>query len=265
VSSALFLDRDGVINEKAPEGHYVTSAARFHMLPGVPQAIAELRARLPDVRIVVVTNQRGVARGEISREALDEIHLAMRTELRAAGGDVDAIEVCPHEIGVCDCRKPGLGLFLRAIEQFPDIDTAASVVVGDSTADLEAGFHLGARTCLVGEAGRRARVRREAAERQVRIDLEGASLPELVAGGTLVDWLSQGTDAGRGARTGVPLAAAAEIMQVPTRVSLPGVGTVVTSIAVVGTPDGETATASLPGPGGASAPGGPGAPGGSHR
>jgi len=261
VSSALFLDRDGVINEKAPEGQYITCAADFHMLPGVPQAIAELRVRVPGVRIVVVTNQRGVAREEVSRETLDEIHTAMRAKLRAVGGDVDSIEVCPHEIGACDCRKPGLGLFLRAIERFPDIDTAASVVVGDSTADLEAGFHLGARTCLVGNPERRARVRHEAAERQVRVDLEGASLPELVAGGTLVEWLSQGADWGRRDAAGEPFAPAAEIMEVPTRVSLPGVGSVATSIAVVGTPDGEGATASLPGPGG---PGAPGVPDGGH-
>jgi D-glycero-D-manno-heptose 1,7-bisphosphate phosphatase len=261
VRSALFLDLDGVINEKAPEGQYLTSPADFHMLPGVPQAIAELRIRVPDVRIVVVTDQRGSARDEVKRETLDEIHAAMRAELRAAGGDVDAIEVCPHEIGVCDCRKPGLGLFLRAIEQFPDIDTAASVVVGDSTADLEAGFHLGARTCLAGEAGRRARVRHEAAERQVRVDFEAESLPELVAGGTLVEWFSQGANASRRKTAVEPLAAAAEIMEVPTRVSLPGVGSVATSIAVVGTPDGEGATASLPGPGG---PGTPGVPGGGH-
>jgi len=256
VSSALFLDRDGVINEKAPEGGYITRPDDFHFLPGVPQAIAELRARVPDVRIVVVTNQRGIARGLVSRETVDEIHAAMRAGLRTAAGDVDAIEVCPHEIGVCDCRKPGLGLFLRALEQFPEIDTSASVVVGDSTADLEAGFLLGARTCLVGDAGRRARVRHEAAERHVRIDLEGASLAELVAGGTLIEWLSQGAHVSGAGVSDELLPLAPEIMQVPTRVSLPGVGIVATAIAVVGTPDEESATASLPGPGGSSPSGG---------
>ncbi len=153
-------------------------------------ALAELRILAPLVRIVVVTNQRGVATGAMPAGAVDEIHDRMRRTLRAAGADVDAVEVCPHETGTCDCRKPALGLFRRAMERWPDIDPTASVVVGDSAADLLAGTRLGARTCLVGDAGRRARVRAEAMALGARIDSEADSLADLVTTGPLVAWLS---------------------------------------------------------------------------
>ncbi len=223
MTAALFLDRDGVINEKAPEGRYITRAADFRFIPGVPEAIAELRTRVPELRIVVVTNQRGIARGLVTAETVDEINAAMRAGFRAVGADVDAVEVCPHEIGTCDCRKPQLGLFLRAIEAMPEIEVSESVVVGDSTADLEAGFRLGARTCLIGDPDLRARVRHDAAERGVPIYLEGPSLFALVADGSLVECLT-------GSFT-------------------PGVGTVATAVTILGTPDGSSSIQSAPGPG----------------
>lgn len=193
MAGILFLDRDGVLNARAPEGAYVTDAADFHVLPGVPEAVAELRRALPDVPIAVVTNQRGIARGQVTAAMVDTLHGQLRMQLRAAGGDVDTIAVCPHEIDTCDCRKPALGMFLRVLSLHPGHQAAASAVVGDSLSDLEAGDRLGARTFLVGDATDRAAVRDAARARGVRVDEEAASLPELVADGRLVAWLRQGT------------------------------------------------------------------------
>ncbi len=189
MTSALFLDRDGVINAKASEGSYITDWTQFHFLPGVPEALSEVRARAPDTVIVIVTNQRGIARGLVTSDVVDEIHARMRDELRAKGADVDTVEVCPHEEGTCECRKPGLGLFLRAMAGCPSIEPSASVVVGDSIADMTAGFELGARTCLVGPGSRRAEVRQKSRDRGVRIDLEAGSLPELVFDGRFLEWI----------------------------------------------------------------------------
>jgi D-glycero-D-manno-heptose 1,7-bisphosphate phosphatase len=189
MSAALFLDRDGVINVKPPEGAYVADWEQFEFLPGVPEALAQIRTRAPGTVIVVVTNQRGIALGTMSSDTVDEIHIRMRERLQAAGGSVDAVEVCPHAAGACDCRKPGLGLFMRALADLPSIDREAMVVVGDSYADIEAGFRLGARTCLVGPAARRLQVRREAREDAVRVDLEADSLADLVADPRFLAWI----------------------------------------------------------------------------
>ena len=140
--STAFLDRDGTINEKAPEGEYVTSLSQFRYLPGAEDAIRLLADA--GWRVLVVTNQRGIALGRMTAEAVDEIHRHL-LELPIA-----AVYVCPHEKGVCDCRKPGTGLFLRAKRDFPEIDFARSVVIGDAPSDIAAGEALGCRTILVG-------------------------------------------------------------------------------------------------------------------
>jgi D-glycero-D-manno-heptose 1,7-bisphosphate phosphatase len=192
LAAVLFLDRDGVLNEKAPDGGYVTRPDAFRILPDVPEALAELRARVPGLRIAVVTNQRGVARGLVDSADLAAIHGMLDATLRAAGGWVDRIEVCPHEIGACDCRKPALGMFHRALAALACADPAACAVVGDSAADIEAGSRLGARTWLVGDPARRAPERAVAAEHGAFPDGEADTLPDLVRGGELVAWLRAG-------------------------------------------------------------------------
>jgi histidinol-phosphate phosphatase family protein len=138
-----FLDRDGTINAKAPDGEYVTSPAGFHYLPGAEDAIRLLAGA--GWRVVVVTNQRGIALGRMTAGAVDEINRRL-LELPVA-----AVYVCPHEKGTCDCRKPGTGLFLQAQRDFPEIEFARSVVIGDAPSDMAAGEALGCRTILVGE------------------------------------------------------------------------------------------------------------------
>jgi len=138
-----FLDRDGTINVKAPEGEYVTSWAEFSFLPGAVEAIGLLRER--GWRVVVVTNQRGVALGRMSLADVEDIHDRMRE-----AAPLDAVYLCPHERDSCDCRKPNSGMFLQAQAEFPDIRFEECVVIGDAESDMEAGRRLGCRTIRVG-------------------------------------------------------------------------------------------------------------------
>ncbi len=149
--SAIFLDRDGVINRKAPEGDYIKNWSEFEFLPGALEAIRILGGLAG--RLIVVTNQRGVALGRMSEEDVRQIHERMLEAVRQAGGRIDAVYYCPHEEGACDCRKPAVGLFLRAKRDFPDIDFATSLVVGDSARDLEAAARLGCLAALIAAEG----------------------------------------------------------------------------------------------------------------
>ncbi len=146
----VFLDRDGTINRKAPEGDYVRRADELVLLDGAASAIARLRSA--GARVVVVTNQRGVALGRMSLADLTEVHAELHRQLAEAGTDVDAIYACPHGVGACDCRKPKPGLFLRAAEDHPAIELTGSAVVGDSMTDVEAGAGLGMVTVLLAES-----------------------------------------------------------------------------------------------------------------
>jgi D-glycero-D-manno-heptose 1,7-bisphosphate phosphatase len=140
-SRAAFLDRDGVLNRKAPEGSYITTAADFELLPGALGGLKRLAAL--GFRLIVVTNQRGVARGLIQPADLEAIHVKLSAELKAAGVALAAIYVCPHEKGVCNCRKPAPGLILQALKDHPEIDAGRSVLFGDSASDLEAARRAG--------------------------------------------------------------------------------------------------------------------------
>jgi D-glycero-D-manno-heptose 1,7-bisphosphate phosphatase len=143
----VFLDRDGVLNRKMPEGRYVTSLADLQILPGVPEAIARLnRAGL---RVVVVTNQRGVALGLYSADDVRQIHDAFQSSLHTHSAQIDAFYVCPHDKHQCECRKPLTGLFDQARADFPEIEAASSVIIGDSLSDIEFGRRLGMTTVFI--------------------------------------------------------------------------------------------------------------------
>jgi D-glycero-D-manno-heptose 1,7-bisphosphate phosphatase len=145
--SAIFLDRDGVLNEKMPEGSYVASWADFHLLPGVPEAIAQLNRA--GMVVVVVSNQRGIARGLYTAADVDAIHSAFQSLLDAQGTHVDGFYFCPHGHGECNCRKPLPGLFEQAAKDFPAITAANSVMIGDSLSDIEFGRRLGMLTVFI--------------------------------------------------------------------------------------------------------------------
>jgi len=157
----VFLDRDGVINEKAPEGDYVRRAEDLKLLPGAAAAIARLnRAGL---RVVVVTNQRGVALGLYSKEDVLQIQAALEKTLAPEGARLDGFYFCPHEEGACNCRKPQPGLFGQARTDFPEIDPASSVMIGDSLSDVEFGRGVGMRTIFIEGAAERQRIGAERA------------------------------------------------------------------------------------------------------
>jgi D-glycero-D-manno-heptose 1,7-bisphosphate phosphatase len=145
----VFLDRDGVINRKPAAGQFVTRWEEFELLPGVEDAIAQMNRT--GRKAIVVTNQRGVALGLYSWQDLAEIHEQLQHKLAARGAHLDAIYVCPHDDGQCDCRKPLTGLFGQAFRDFPTAHAANSVVVGDSLRDIEAGRRLGMRTALIDD------------------------------------------------------------------------------------------------------------------
>jgi D-glycero-D-manno-heptose 1,7-bisphosphate phosphatase len=151
----VFLDRDGVINRKPPEGDYVRDWACFAWLPGAVEAIAAMtRAGLT---VMVVTNQRGVSLGLYTVEQLESIHREMQTHLAQHGARVNAIYYCPHDRGVCRCRKPGSGMFEQAFQEFSEAGPHNSVMIGDSLSDIQAGNNLGMQTIFIqGEPDRQA-------------------------------------------------------------------------------------------------------------
>lgn len=142
---AILLDRDGVINRKLPEGRYVTAWSEFVFLPGVREALAEVAAA--GIPALIVTNQRGVARGLLTEQTLQQIHERMQAEIAVAGGQIDAVYYCPHE-GSCDCRKPRTGLLERAARDF-NFDLANTIVIGDRLSDIQAGLAAGSAVVLI--------------------------------------------------------------------------------------------------------------------
>jgi D-glycero-D-manno-heptose 1,7-bisphosphate phosphatase len=141
---AAFLDRDGVINRKARDGEYVTRWEDLHFLPGIAEAIAQLNQA--EFSVIVVTNQRCVAKGLITQAELENIHKRMLDHLASAGAKVDAIYYCPHETGgLCNCRKPEPGMLLEAARS-RNLDLASSWMIGDSEIDIQAGKKAGCKT-----------------------------------------------------------------------------------------------------------------------
>ncbi len=147
MKKAAFLDRDGVINRKAPEGEYITRWEDFQFLPGVAEAIKFLNNS--GILVVVVSNQRCVAKGLLSISGLEEIHRKMQDVLSAAGARLDAIYFCPHDnVPPCDCRKPAPGMLLSAAKEH-GIDLSASWMIGDTNSDMEAGKRAGCKTIKI--------------------------------------------------------------------------------------------------------------------
>jgi len=141
---AVFLDRDGTI---AKDVHYCRRVKDFEILPTVPEAIKLLNEN--GFKVIVITNQSGIARGYFTEETLSKIHQKMINELSKYGARIDAIYYCPHHPDDdCSCRKPKTALFHKAAKEH-NIDFSASYVVGDRQMDIDAGRALGCRTILV--------------------------------------------------------------------------------------------------------------------
>jgi len=148
---AVFLDRDGTVNE---EVEYLTSPRDLRLIPRSAEAIR--MANGLGLRVLIVTNQSGVARGLLTEQQLDDIHRSLTEKLAAEGANVDRIYYCPHHPGEgpppyrgeCDCRKPGTGMIRQAVDEF-GIDPTLSYVIGDRTVDVDMARNAGAHAILV--------------------------------------------------------------------------------------------------------------------
>lgn len=136
-----FLDRDGTLNAKAPDGGYVGRPEDLDLLPGAAEAVRRLNHA--DWTTVVVTNQRGIATGAMTEHDLALVHAHLRDLLREGDARLDLILHCPHGEGTCACRKPRPGLLLLARELIPTIDFGRAVMIGDTQRDLGAATAVG--------------------------------------------------------------------------------------------------------------------------
>ena len=135
---AIFLDRDGVINE---DTGYVSQVDDFHFLPGVIEALQLLKKK--GYLLIVVTNQSGIARGYFSEDDFMNLTEWMDWSLADRDVDLDGIYFCPHHPAhgaSCDCRKPAPGMLLLAQQEL-GIDMARSYMVGDKPSDLKAAIN----------------------------------------------------------------------------------------------------------------------------
>lgn len=143
----LFLDRDGVINERIV-GSYVRDWSEFVFLDAVLEAMPILARKFN--RIVVVTNQQGIAKGIMSEEALNKVHNKMLEVIAEHGGKIDKVYYSPkHERENPPCRKPNTGMGWQAQADFPSIDFKQSIMVGDSVTDIEFGHKLNMTTVFI--------------------------------------------------------------------------------------------------------------------
>ena len=152
MEKVIFLDRDGTLNV---EVNYLHRKEDLVLLPRVPEALKAFKDQ--GYKLVVITNQAGVARGYYTEDDVRELHRYMNELLAEQGAEIDAFYYCPHhpEHGIgkykiqCHCRKPETGMFEMAEQDF-DVDKASSWMIGDKLIDIEAGRNYGVRTVLVG-------------------------------------------------------------------------------------------------------------------
>ncbi len=140
-SWTLFLDRDGVINQRIV-GEYVKTIDEFHFMPGSLASIARFSELFG--RIVVVTNQQGIAKGIMTARNLEDIHRYMLSEIEKHGGKIDGVYFAPQLSSEnSEMRKPNTGMAHQAKKDFPEIDFSKSVLIGDSDSDIIFGQKLG--------------------------------------------------------------------------------------------------------------------------
>lgn len=151
---AIFLDRDGTLNVLRP-GEYVLHPGNVRLLAGTARAVKKFNSL--GYLVIVVTNQGAIGRGVLKKEKVDEIHALIIRRLNKRGARIDAIYHCPHypkavlpEYAIrCRCRKPNIGMILKATRDF-HIDRNKSFLIGDTTQDILMGKRAGLKTILVG-------------------------------------------------------------------------------------------------------------------
>jgi len=155
----IFLDRDGVINEKAPKAEYVKSWDEFTFLSGSVEAMTLLTRH--NYKIFIITNQAGIQRRIMTEQNLRDIHMNLELELEKHNVEIEGIYYCPHgwDEG-CECRKPKPGMLFQAAREH-DLDLSKSTFIGDDERDLQAGNAAGCRTLLVDAESSLLRVVKE--------------------------------------------------------------------------------------------------------
>ncbi|RAL24064.1 D-glycero-beta-D-manno-heptose-1,7-bisphosphate 7-phosphatase [Thermoflavimicrobium daqui] len=152
MNKAVFLDRDGVINEvQTKRVKFVNHPSDLYIINGVPEAIAKIREL--GYMTFIVTNQGGVGLGYISEKMLDKIHKRLKRELLKlnASAVINDIAVCIHRPNEgCNCRKPNSGMILNLAEKFA-INLSESYMIGDMETDVMAGKKVGCKTVFIGE------------------------------------------------------------------------------------------------------------------
>lgn len=151
MKKAVFLDRDGVINEVLTKRvKFVNRPDQLYFLPGAAEAVRLLNETFDYV--FVVTNQGGVGLGFMKESELQKIHDHMIKELKKEGAVIDEAVYCPHKPKAgCDCRKPNSKLIEQLAEKY-HIDLASSYMVGDTDTDIIAGNKAGTKTVFIGNA-----------------------------------------------------------------------------------------------------------------
>lgn len=140
---AVFLDRDGTINEDVS---YLSNVADLRILPNAAQAIKKINQT--GLKAIIVTNQSGIARGYLNEKILNDIHDSLKGLLAQSGAKLDGIYFCPHHPEeCCACRKPETAMIKAAASDF-DIDLSRSFMIGDKTSDIYLGHKAGLITIL---------------------------------------------------------------------------------------------------------------------
>ncbi len=148
MNRAIFIDRDGTIAKDVP---YCSRPQDFQLLPMAGDGIRLLNKS--GVKVIMITNQSGIARGYFTKAMLSRIHRKMKGDLAQYRAHIDAIFYCPHHPdNHCDCRKPKPALIYRAAKKH-DIELSQSFFVGDQWHDVEAGHSAGCKTCLISPDG----------------------------------------------------------------------------------------------------------------
>src|SRR6266478_4127307 len=144
---AIFLDRDGVINRHAPEGQYIPTWRDLRFLPDTFGSVAMLSRA--GFKIIIITNQRGVALGKVRLEELEDIHLRIKARFAEHGAVLTDIYFCPHDISDdCLCRKPRPGMLLQAAKEHR-LDLSGCWMIGDAESDIAAGKNAGCKTVKI--------------------------------------------------------------------------------------------------------------------
>ena len=144
---AIILDRDGVLNEKAPRANYVRNWAEFKWLPGAKESLCLLKEA--GFRVIIVSNQAGINRKAMTEDDLFDIHRKMVKDVENAGGRIDAIYYCPHDWDEgCECRKPKPGMLFQAQHDF-NLDLSRTMFIGDDERDGQAADAAGCLSALV--------------------------------------------------------------------------------------------------------------------